>query len=72
MIWNSLEELVESMWEPAFRGRQGGEITNWEMEKLKQQEEITQMKHSAWQKKKKKCNRDQGGGQEENNQNHRA
>lgn len=54
MIWNSLEELVESMWEPAFRGRQGGEITNWEMEKLKQQEEITQMKHSAWQKKKKK------------------
>lgn len=42
------------------------------MEKLKQQEEITQMKHST-QKKKKKCNQgDQEVGQEENNQNHRC
>lgn len=42
------------------------------MEKLKQQEEITQMKHST-RKKKKKCNQgDQEVGQEENNQNHRC
>lgn len=43
------------------------------MEKLKQQEEITQMKHSTREKKKKKCNQgDQEVGQEENNQNHRC
>lgn len=44
-MWSSWGERVERMWESAFKGKQGGEITNWELEKLKQQEEITQMKH---------------------------